>query len=61
MALAGSCPGTVLAQVGVGTPSGIYALAGAVFAGVLWSGFLKGWIKSSSAIMPRNNLAVGHN
>lgn len=37
MALAGACPGTVLAQVGTGVPSGRHALAGGVLAGVVWS------------------------
>ncbi|KAK4683260.1 hypothetical protein QC764_123500 [Podospora pseudoanserina] len=41
MMLSGACPGTVLAQLGVGVKSGVYAFAGASLAGVVWSGFLK--------------------
>ncbi|KAK0714827.1 hypothetical protein B0H67DRAFT_490339 [Lasiosphaeris hirsuta] len=41
MILAGACPGTVLAQIGVGVRSGFYAFEGATVAGVLWSGFLQ--------------------
>lgn len=37
MALSGACPGTVLAQLGVGVHSGRYALGGAVLAGWAWS------------------------
>ncbi|KAL2196776.1 hypothetical protein P885DRAFT_69261 [Corynascus similis CBS 632.67] len=47
MAISGACPGTVLAQLGVGVASGRYALAGAVAAGVAWS-----WI-----VRRRKNLA----
>ncbi|KAL6401759.1 YeeE/YedE family protein [Ilyonectria robusta] len=41
IAIGGTCPGTALAQIGVGVPSGMNALAGATLAGILWSGFLK--------------------
>ncbi|KAK3687283.1 hypothetical protein B0T22DRAFT_478623 [Podospora appendiculata] len=44
MLLAGSCPGTVLAQVGVGVRSGIYSLEGAVVGGILYTGFIQPWI-----------------
>ena len=37
MAVSGACPGTVLAQLGVGVRSGRYALGGAVLAGIVWS------------------------
>ncbi|KAK4099360.1 hypothetical protein N658DRAFT_498502 [Parathielavia hyrcaniae] len=37
MALSGACPGTVLAQLGVGVASGPYAMAGAVLGGVFWA------------------------
>jgi uncharacterized membrane protein YedE/YeeE len=46
MALAGSCPGTVLAQVGMGVHSGYYALGGAIIGGILWTGFLQPFFKS---------------
>ncbi|KAL2266896.1 hypothetical protein VTJ83DRAFT_4173 [Remersonia thermophila] len=39
MALSGACPGSALAQLGVGVPSGRWALGGAVLAGVVWAGF----------------------
>ncbi|KAK3353643.1 hypothetical protein B0T25DRAFT_218683 [Lasiosphaeria hispida] len=41
MMLAGACPGTVLAQIGVGVSSGFYALEGGAIAAILWSGFLQ--------------------
>src|SRR5690242_17355240 len=37
MAISGACPGTVLAQLGVGVKSGRYALGGAVLGGFVWS------------------------
>ncbi|KAJ2898919.1 hypothetical protein MKZ38_003603 [Zalerion maritima] len=45
MALSGACPGTVLAQVGVGIKSGFYALDGAVLAGVFWTSILRPILK----------------
>jgi len=48
MALSGSCPGTVLAQIAVGTRSGIYALAGAAFAGIAWTGSLQRLITNNA-------------
>ncbi|KAK4151091.1 hypothetical protein C8A00DRAFT_17470, partial [Chaetomidium leptoderma] len=41
MAVSGACPGTVLAQLGVGVKSGRYALCGALLAGVVWSWVVK--------------------
>ncbi|KAM5348035.1 hypothetical protein ACJ41O_007859 [Fusarium nematophilum] len=38
MALSGSCPGTVLAQVGAGLQTGAYALGGALLGGIVWTG-----------------------
>ncbi|KAK1995483.1 YeeE/YedE family protein [Colletotrichum falcatum] len=49
MALSGSCPGTVLAQIALGTESGIYVLAGAALAGIAWTGFLRRFITSNAA------------
>ncbi|KAH7313634.1 YeeE/YedE family protein [Stachybotrys elegans] len=49
MALSGACPGTVLAQVGAGIPSGLPALSGAVVAGTMWSGFLKEWLQHQAS------------
>ncbi|KXX80226.1 hypothetical protein MMYC01_203595 [Madurella mycetomatis] len=37
MALSGACPGTILAQLGVGVRSGWYVFGGAVLAGWVWS------------------------
>lgn len=41
MALAGACPGTMLAQTGAGVRSGFYSLGGAVLGGIIWTGFLE--------------------
>jgi len=40
MMLSGACPGTVLAQVGVGVRSGYYALGGAALGGIVFTRFL---------------------
>ncbi|EGX88983.1 hypothetical protein CCM_09030 [Cordyceps militaris CM01] len=40
MALSGSCPGTLFAQMAAGVHTGFYALAGALAGGVLWTGVL---------------------
>ncbi|KAK1974881.1 YeeE/YedE family protein [Colletotrichum cereale] len=55
MALSGSCPGTVLAQIAVGTGSGIYVLAGAVLAGIAWTGSLQRLITSNAAAAEPEN------
>lgn len=39
MALTGSCPGTVLVQVGMGLRSGYLVLAGSLIGGILFSGY----------------------
>lgn len=39
MALTGSCPGTVMVQVGMGLRSGFEVLAGSLLGGVLFSGY----------------------
>ncbi|KAI0021056.1 hypothetical protein F4780DRAFT_779038 [Xylariomycetidae sp. FL0641] len=52
MALAGSCPGTVYAQVGAGVPSGPWTLAGLLLGGIAYAGWLRGAIakhKTSSS------------
>ncbi|KAL0944251.1 YeeE/YedE family protein [Colletotrichum truncatum] len=49
MALSGSCPGTVLAQIATGSPSGVYVLGGAALAGIAWTGFLQKVITSNAA------------
>jgi uncharacterized membrane protein YedE/YeeE len=49
MAVSGACPGTVLAQLGVGVKSGRWALGGAVLAGVVWSFIVRNKGECSSA------------
>lgn len=46
MALSGSCPGTVLAQAGVGLQSGFYALGGALLGGIVWTGIVSKAVKA---------------
>lgn len=41
LAISGSCPGTVFAQVGGGIRSGFYTLGGAILGGLIWSGLLR--------------------
>lgn len=45
MALSGSCPGTVLAQSGLGLSTGFYTLAGAVIGGLIWTGSVSKLVK----------------
>ncbi|KAF4993942.1 hypothetical protein FGRMN_6130 [Fusarium graminum] len=40
MALSGSCPGTLFAQVGAGLRTGIYALGGAIAGGIAYTGYV---------------------
>ncbi|KAF5024725.1 hypothetical protein F66182_3209 [Fusarium sp. NRRL 66182] len=40
MALSGSCPGTIFAQVGAGLRTGIYALGGAIAGGIAYTGYV---------------------
>ncbi|OHW96791.1 YeeE/YedE family protein [Colletotrichum incanum] len=61
MALSGSCPGTVLAQIAVGTKSGFYVLAGAALAGISWTGSLQRLITSNAgAAGPENPKLTVH-
>ncbi|KAI1394122.1 uncharacterized protein F4822DRAFT_37343 [Hypoxylon trugodes] len=46
LAVSGSCPGTVFAQVGAGIPSGLYALSGTIIGGIIWSCLLRPTIHS---------------
>ncbi|KAL2208695.1 hypothetical protein CC79DRAFT_1366904 [Sarocladium strictum] len=48
MALASSCPGTLLVQAAVGVRAGFFALAGSIVGGILWSGVLRQAIKSQA-------------
>ncbi|EFY98232.1 hypothetical protein X797_005129 [Metarhizium robertsii] len=45
MALSGSCPGTLYAQLAAGVRSGFHALDGAIIGGVLWSGLVSRLVK----------------
>ncbi|GAB0137704.1 hypothetical protein EsDP_00005960 [Epichloe bromicola] len=45
MALAGSCPGTLYAQLAAGARTGFYALDGAMIGGILWSGIVSRVVK----------------
>lgn len=51
MALSGSCPGTLFAQMAGGVQTGFYALNGAVIGGILWTGY------GSGAVASRRNAA----
>jgi len=45
MAISGACPGTMLVQIGAGVTTGLYALAGAVLGGIIYTGFVGPSIK----------------
>lgn len=49
MTLAEACPGTVLVQVAMGIPSGLYALAGVAVGGILFVRFGESLKRSSTA------------
>ncbi|KAK1778515.1 hypothetical protein QBC45DRAFT_413822 [Copromyces sp. CBS 386.78] len=49
MMLSGACPGTVLAQIGTGVPSGFYALQGGIIGGIVYTGFLGPWTARRNA------------
>ncbi|AEO70879.1 uncharacterized protein THITE_2122715 [Thermothielavioides terrestris NRRL 8126] len=59
MAVSGACPGTVLAQLGVGVASGRWALAGTVLGGVVWSGIVKGWRRGGGFGSAREQQGTG--
>ncbi|KAG5999570.1 hypothetical protein E4U43_001989 [Claviceps pusilla] len=55
MALGGSCPGTLYAQLAAGVRSGLHALDGAILGGILWTGiFSKGVqrLREKNAVRP---------
>lgn len=52
MMLSGACPGTVLAQVGVGVRSGYYALGGAVLGGIVFIKFLQPYLSRCAKNLP---------
>lgn len=45
MALSGSCPGTLYAQLAAGVRTGLHALDGAIIGGILWSGLVSKLVK----------------
>ncbi|KAL6881922.1 hypothetical protein HDV57DRAFT_83949 [Trichoderma longibrachiatum] len=45
MALSGSCPGTLYAQLAAGVHTGFHALNGAILGGLLWTGLLSKIVK----------------
>lgn len=45
MALSGSCPGTLYAQLAAGVHTGFHALNGAILGGLLWTGLLSKVVK----------------
>lgn len=48
MTMAEACPGTVLVQVAMGIPSGLYALGGAAVGGILFSRFAESLKRSTT-------------
>ncbi|KAI5463785.1 hypothetical protein BGZ63DRAFT_413296 [Mariannaea sp. PMI_226] len=55
MAISGSCPGTVFAQIGTGLQTGYYALAGAVLGGIAFTGIISKaikWQKEKTEVKP---------
>ncbi|KAM7190763.1 hypothetical protein V8F33_009312 [Rhypophila sp. PSN 637] len=52
MMLAGACPGTVLAQVGVGVRSGYYALGGAALGGIAFIRYIQPHMTSCAKQSP---------
>ncbi|KAI0890430.1 uncharacterized protein GGS22DRAFT_13547 [Annulohypoxylon maeteangense] len=52
LAVSGSCPGTVFAQVGAGVRSGFFTLGGAMLGGVIWSGLLRPALRSREKPAP---------
>ncbi|KAK5998698.1 hypothetical protein PT974_01080 [Cladobotryum mycophilum] len=47
MALSGSCPGTLYAQLAAGVQTGFHALNGAILGGIIWTGFLSTLVRKS--------------
>ncbi|KAH6607202.1 hypothetical protein Trco_003515 [Trichoderma cornu-damae] len=45
MALSGSCPGTLYAQLAAGVHTGFHALNGAMLGGLLWTGLVSGLVR----------------
>jgi uncharacterized membrane protein YedE/YeeE len=48
MTLASACPGTLLVQAALGIRAGVFALAGSIAGGAIWSGLLRETIKSEA-------------
>ncbi len=58
MAMSGSCPGTVLSQVGTGVKSGYFTLAGTIFGGIVWTGFLKSFLAQKKEQRPEREFTI---
>ncbi|KAG6077310.1 hypothetical protein E4U16_004785 [Claviceps sp. LM84 group G4] len=59
MALGGSCPGALYAQLAAGVQSGLYALNGAIVGGILWTGIVsKGvqQLRKNNAVKPERGV-----
>ncbi|KAH8895443.1 hypothetical protein GQ53DRAFT_715104 [Thozetella sp. PMI_491] len=54
MLLSGSCPGTVLAQMGTGIKSGYFAFMGGILGGITWSGLAKPYLSSAAKASSRD-------
>lgn len=48
MALSGACPGTMIVQIGAGVRTGVFALAGAVLGGIIYTGFVGPAVKKQN-------------
>jgi uncharacterized membrane protein YedE/YeeE len=60
MALSGSCPGTLYAQLAAGVRTGFHALDGAIIGGILWSGVVSKLVKrqrEKSGVRPEPGVA----
>ncbi|KAG6009099.1 hypothetical protein E4U21_003168 [Claviceps maximensis] len=63
MALAGSCPGTLYAQLAAGVRSGLHALDGAILGGILWTGILSKGVqrlREKNAVRPEPGIVNEH-
>ncbi|KAL1843306.1 hypothetical protein VTJ49DRAFT_2123 [Mycothermus thermophilus] len=58
MAISGACPGTALAQLGVGVRSGRWAFGGAVLAGIVWAGIQRRQRQAAAAEKTKKQAAA---
>ncbi|KAG6242786.1 hypothetical protein E4U24_005614 [Claviceps purpurea] len=59
MALGGSCPGALYAQLAAGVQSGLYALNGAIVGGILWTGIVSKGVqrlREKNAVRPERGV-----